>query len=231
MALPAFDIQTHGVAVLTGDIVASRKLLNETRQKLPEALQSVAEQMTGSFPDYLPYSLDFFRGDSWQWLVVPPGKSLCMAIFMRSLLLNAVRKEVLDTRIAIAIGDIKSIPGDDLARGDGEAFRISGELLDRFGRGDRLRVSFAAPFEKMDGEALDMVARLIDFQMCQWTKKQAHAIAGAILGYTQQESARHWFIPSISQQAVAQHLERAGWSTIEAAIDFFERTVRSYLLG
>jgi hypothetical protein len=187
--------------------------------------------MTGSFPAYLPYPLDFFRGDSWQWLVIPPGKSLRMAMFMRSLLFNAVPEETLDTRIAIGIGAQNSIPDGDLARGDGEAFRLSGELLDRFGRTDRLRMVFDAPFDQLDGGALDMTVRLIDLQMCQWTNKQAHAISGAILGYTQQESARHWFTPPISQQAVAQHLERAGWGTLEAAIRFFERTMRSYLIG
>ena len=225
--MPAGATQIQMVAVLTGDIIASTSLSDEARGRLPDAIQAVAERMTRSFPAYLPYALDFFRGDSWQWLVVPPGKSLRMAIFMRSLLLNALPQETLDTRIAIGIGAIKSIPEGDLARGDGEAFRISGELLGQFGRGDRLRVRLAVRMEHTYGEALDIVARLIDQQMCQWTKKQAHAISGAILGYTQHESARHWFSPSISQQAVAQHLERAGWRTLEASISFFEHALRA----
>ena len=183
--------------------------------------------MTHSFPAYFPYTLDFFRGDSWQWLVIPPGKSLRMAIFMRALLLNAAPGVALDTRISIGIGGMNSIPEGDLARADGEAFPLSGDLLASFSRNDRLRVRLAGQPRQPLLEALDMLARLIDLQVCQWTHRQAHAISGAILGFTQQETARDWFKPSISQQAVAQHLDRAGWATIEAGLDFFEGVVNS----
>jgi hypothetical protein len=220
-------VQSQIAAVLTGDIVASTRLTAAGRERLPDAIRAVEDRMAGSFPAYLPYALDFFRGDSWQWLVVPAGKSLRLAIFMRSLLLNAVPEESLDTRIAIGIGNVRAVAQGDLARGDGEAFRVSGELLEEFGRDDRMRVRLHVSGEPIDGEALDMVARLIDLQIGRWTKKQAHAISGAILGYTQQESANYWFEPSISQQAVAQHLDRAGWSSLEAGIRFFEKTMRS----
>jgi hypothetical protein len=215
------------VAVLTGDIVESSKLPEAVRRQLAQTVSVVEGRMAHSFPVYFPYALDFFRGDSWQWLVIPPGKSLRMAIFMRALLLNAVPGVALDTRISIGIGGMNSIPEGDLARADGEAFPLSGDLLAGFGRNDRLRVRLVEePSQPLLG-SLDMLARLIDLQVCQWTRKQAHAISGAILGFTQVETARDWFKPSISQQAVAQHLDRAGWATIEAGVDFFEGVVNS----
>jgi hypothetical protein len=189
-------------------------------------MSSVARRVTHYFPAYVPYRIDVFRGDSWQWLVRPAGKALKLAILLRALLRQAYPEAQLDTRIAIGIGEIQAIPEGDLGRGDGEAFRLSGELLEQFGRGNRLRVAFPAKWPPIMGEALDQLLQLIDLQVRQWTTKQAHAVAGAIIGYTQQEAAQHWFKPAISQQAVGQHLERAGWNTIEDSTRFFERTVR-----
>jgi hypothetical protein len=219
--------QGRAVAVLTGDIVESSKLSSMIRAQLPEAILGVAERISHYFPAYLPYALDIFRGDSWQWLVIVPEKSLKMALFMRALLRNAIQEAEVDTRIAIGIGEVQAIPDGDLARADGEAFQRSGELLDRFGRGDRMGVNLAKMGEATISEALVVVVKLIDLQVRQWTAKQAHAACAAILGLTQQDSAKHWFTPSISQQAVGQHLDRAGWSTIKIGLDFYEHAVHS----
>jgi hypothetical protein len=59
--------------------------------------------------------------------------------------------------------------------------------------------------------------------------KQAYPIAGSILDYSQKESVKYWFNPSISQPAVSQHLERADWGTIEAGLVYFERAVRAQI--
>ena len=55
--------------------------------------------------------------------------------------------------------------------------------------------------------------------------KQAKATSGAILEFTQEEIAAEWFDQEITQQAIAQHLDRAGWSTIEQGIRYFERSI------
>jgi hypothetical protein len=219
------------VAVLTGDIVESSKLASDVRARLPDAILQVAGIVSHYFPAYVPYTLDIFRGDSWQWLVTMPDKSLKLAIFMRSLLRNTVQDVDLDTRIAIGIGKVQMIPEGDLARADGDAFRRSGELLDSFGRGDRMGVSLPRGIDSTVAEALRAVVQLIDLQVRQWTDKQAHAVCAAILGFTQRESARLWFKPSISQQAVGQHLDRAGWSTLEIGLAFYEHAVRSLVFN
>jgi hypothetical protein len=219
----------QNVAVLTGDIVESGKLLGVVRAQLSDALLGVAARVAHYFPAYVPYKLDFFRGDSWQWLVTVPGKSLKLAVFIRSMLRNTLEEAALDTRIAIGIGTVEAIPGEDLARANGEAFRLSGDLLDHFKRVDRMRVRLPAKCDPILAEALEVVVQLVDLQVSGWTTKQAYAVCAAMLGFTQLESAGHWFSPSISQQAVGQHLDRAGWSAVEDGLAYFERAVRSIL--
>jgi hypothetical protein len=48
------------------------------------------------------------------------------------------------------------------------------------------------------------------------------AIRGALLGQNQKPFGRSWPDAPISQQAVAQHLQRSGWSAVEETLHAFE---------
>jgi len=106
-----------------------------------------------------------------------------------------------------------------LAVGDGEAFRRSGQALERLPRGARMGLALPADIEAQD---LRVILDLIDIQARRWSDRQALAVAGALLGWTQTQIAQGLFEPPISQQAVAQHLSRAGWRAIWKAIAYFE---------
>jgi hypothetical protein len=55
-----------------------------------------------------------------------------------------------------------------------------------------------------------------------WSGKQARALTGAFQGLTQERIGALWN-PTITQQSVNRHLQRAGWFAVERAIGFFEQ--------
>jgi hypothetical protein len=48
-------------------------------------------------------------------------------------------------------------------------------------------------------------------------------------GWTQEKIAKEWSPTGISQQAVAQHLERAKWFAVERAVKCFERCINDLI--
>ena len=123
------------------------------------------------------------------------------------------------------IGSIDILPEEGVSSGDGEAFCLSGEAQESLSRSHRMLISFPQSLISNNHQALDIILKLIDDLARDWTEKQAHAVSGALLEYTQQKIARSWFEREISQPAVAQHLDRAGWNAIEIGLNYFANSL------
>jgi len=213
-------------AVLTGDIVGSTRFMGTERKKLYDCITQASKKLVEAFPQSIPLVPAIFRGDSWQVLVKNPSKSLRIALYFRALLKSCnagIAGKRIDSRIAIGIGTIDFLPPREVSSGDGEAYRLSGDGLDKMPKAHRMAISFP-PRMKASAEcqAMLVIIILIDSLAGKWTEGQARAVCGALLGYTQKATASKCFTPEISQQAVSQHLERAGWDSISPALDFFE---------
>jgi hypothetical protein len=209
-------------AVLTGDIVGSTKFKGNDRKYLHECLEASSQKLVDSFSGSVPYPPEFFRGDSWQFLVTDSSKSLRIGTFFRALIKASSSSKHLDTRLSIGLGLLDFIPEENISSGDGEAFRLSGEGLERLNKANRMGISFPVRLESNTAKAVEIILKLMDIKVTEWTNKQANAVCGALLDFTQETIARHWFAKKISQQAVAQHLDRAGWVKIASAIEFYE---------
>ena len=209
-------------AVLTGDIVGSTKFTGNDRKYLHESLKDSSQKLVDSFSKSVPYPPEFFRGDSWQFLITDSSKSLRIGIFFKALIKASISSIFLDTRLSIGLGSLEFLPADNISSGDGEAFRLSGEGLERLNKTNRMGISFPLRYKSNTTKAVEIIVKLIDTKVSEWTKKQANAVCGALLNLTQESIAKHWFSKEISQQSVAQHLHRAGWSTIASTIEFYE---------
>lgn len=224
----SFDIPPLSlVAVLTGDVVASSELAPDRRARLPELLRGAGEDLMRRLPAAIPFPVDVFRGDSWQLVVLQPEEALRAALSLRALLHIQLEEESLDTRIAIGIGSVDFIPAERVSSGDGQAFRLSGGALERIARSRRMTVALPDDVYSEAAAALNAICGLIDELVKRWTAKQARAVAGAMRGLTQQAIGAEWSPSPVSQQAIAQHLDGAGWGAIDEAIGYFERVVRS----
>lgn len=222
---------TPNWAVLTGDVVGSSKLASDERQQLPDRLRSASQRVIAYFQDVIPFPLDLHRGDSWQMALNQPELAPRVALMLRGLIRASTESTRLDTRISIGVGPVAFIPPEGLEAADGEAFRLSGEGLDRLGDDTRMGIRFAPPADPDLGEAVDVGLALIDIQARGWTQRQAEAVAGALVGLTQERIGREWVRHPVTQQAIAQHLDRAGWDPIQRSLEFFEHLVPQILRG
>lgn len=212
-------------AVITGDLINSSKLSPKEWEKLHAVMNEGSRLLRESFKEIVPLDVDIFRGDSWQMLVLEPAKALRISLFYRAMIRAKMEMRSLDTRMAIAIGKIDSIPKTRVSEGHGEAYKLSGEALDSLYRSKSGNLYFVHENDE-HAATLDIIVRLIDAIATRWTDKQALAISGALKGMKQEDIADKLWEKKITQQAIAQHLSRAGWNALEKGIDFFEKKLK-----
>jgi hypothetical protein len=208
-------------AVLTGDIVGSSKLSAAKRRSVPDALSRASRAARSFFRKVVPLDADVFRGDSWQLVVADAKLGLRVALFVRAHLRGNSPGLGLDTRIGIGIGAISFLPQGGVSLGDGPAFRVSGQALEKMPNSRRLELSLATG-EKPAGVAA--VICLMDTLLVRWTEKQGLAVLGALQGLPQSEIAELWGKP-VTQPVVARHLRQAGWEAIHAGLAYVENSL------
>lgn len=210
-------------AVISGDLVLSESLPAAVRRAMPARLaESVA--ILREEAGITASDVDIFRGDAWQVIVEAPERAIEAAVVIRASLM--AWQAALDTRAVIGIGRIDSRGDDRVSSGYGEAFTRSGHALDSLPRDRRMAIRFAddAVSEMMDGGV-----HLLDRVVSGWTPAQARAVLGALRGRSQDEIGAAWNDGPISQQAVAQHLQRASWNAVShwlnASAAFIQHTL------
>lgn len=210
-------------AIITGDIVASSLLSSNKRKMLHKVMVDSSKVLQDEFKDAVPMGVDIFRGDSWQIILSKPAKALRLALFYRAILRAKMESHRFDTRMAIALGHVDFIPGNRVSEGYGEAYQLSGKALESMPKANNM--SFVFPGMELE-KVLSVVIQLIDSISSRWSDRQALAVTGALRGWKQEKIAEKWWKKKVSQQAVAQHLSRAGWYPVEKGILFFEQCLR-----
>jgi hypothetical protein len=210
-------------AIITGDIVASSLLSSNRRKMLHKVMVDSSKVLQDEFKDAVLMGVDIFRGDSWQIILSKPAKALRLALFYRAILRAKMESHRFDTRMAIALGHVDFIPGNRASEGYGEAYQLSGKALESMPKARNM--SFVFPGMELE-KGLNVVIQLIDSISSRWSDKQALAVTGGLRGWKQEKIAEKWWKKKVSQQAVAQHLSRAGWYPVEKGILFFEQCLR-----
>lgn len=207
-------------AVLTGDLVGSRRLASKELQQATRALESAEQKIRSWGPQTVCGSMAFFRGDAWQLLLMDATRALRAALLVRAILLAS---DTCDTRIAIGLGEVDSLDPDQISRSTGEAFTLSGTSLDTLK--DPFRLAIAVPRRAPSlHHWLPVVARLCDALVRDWTRRQAEILIEALDPQepTQQQIAGR-IQPPVTQQSVAHSLAGAHWNALHAAVRVFEQ--------
>ncbi len=211
--------------VITGDIVHSSRLETQHRKHLYEVMKNVATEVYEFFHEAIPLEPDIFSGDSWQILVSRPEKALDVALFYRAGIRAGMEPLRVDTRVSIGLGNIEFLPEERVSQGDGEAYRLSGRALEEIKGHQRMVFVFPERLDCTLLRAIKTIVYLCDTVVMRWTPRQSLAVKGAIKGLSQEEIATSWPGGGISQQAVAQHLSRAGWYGLEKGLSFFKKAI------
>lgn len=201
-------------AVLTGDVVNSSSLSSDRRYYLYEAMQNLSTAVKQKYPREISSDLAKYRGDGWQLLVSPPRDAFEISLFMRTFIRFHFEQEKLDTRIAIAIGNIDFAPDDNISEGYGIAFTESGKLLDSL-KEYRMAVTLTQNSNHLLCNFANTLIRASDALISAWTPAQCQAVHLALFGLTQREIGKRWKAGAIAQASVANHLKSANWELIK----------------
>ena len=159
------------VAVLTADMVKSSLMDVRFKQQLLQVeVKNFLEQHT-RLVDYQVY-----RGDEIQFTIANPEDALLVASLLRTFIITRTPdeqryKRLLDVRIAIGIGKTS-----ELAEHDGEAYILSGHLMDKIGK---QRVSVVTACKEIN-EVLSLHAMTVDAIINKWSKRQAEIMLDVV---------------------------------------------------
>lgn len=210
-------IYTDLKAVLTGDLVGSSKLDQNTRNQLFSGLKDLIEPGNNQY--------DIFRGDSFQG-IASPLRGLQEAIRIRAGLRNIKKSGPIDSlwdaRIAIGIGKVE-YSSPRVSESDGEAFRKSGPVLDNMTGEERLAIN--TPWPSMN-EEMEVTLSLLDTIIRGWSAQQSEVVSYKLENLTQEEMSQKI---GISQAAVNQRLKAASWGAVQKVIVRYQKLIRFHL--
>ena len=227
--------------IITGDIVASQAIEPKIRQRLFKDTDAFLLQLASKWLSHY----ETFRGDSLQCAVPAPEYALRVALMIRCFfkayipgkgLMPVASKgkkkqsakgyftTAFDIRLAIGIGEADFIQKDKISTSDGQAFRLSGEALDHL-KSESSRMAVQTLYPSFN-EQIEAPVLLLDALMQKWTRNGAEVILYKLQNKKDDEIAA---LLHISQPAVNQRKKNAQWPAIEKLIEYFEKSVLSWM--
>ena len=213
-------------AVLAGDLVRSSRLSMKQSDGARLCLRRAVAEL-GKWKRHLVRGEpEFFRGDAWQILLSAPRWSLRAAVFLRATLLS---QGYVDTRVAIGLGTVASVPRRRISLARGQAFTLSGHALDKMER--YLKMVIALPPEAgVLADWLPLVGQLCDALIGHWTRRQAEIVRVALsVDNPMHAEIAERLHPPVTKQTVTKALAGADWRSLRSAIRQFEETKWSQL--
>lgn len=220
-------------AVITGDIIESSLLQPETKALLSNVLRRTLKGWEEKFE----MKSELYRGDSFQCLLNKPIVALRVSLLIKTYIksLNpsepfdiymrknpqiskseVITKWLVDARLAIGIGEV-DLEMKSIATSDGEAFQISGRLLDEI---KSVKQTLAIKTRDSNNNELETELILLDNIMSRATALQCEVINLKLLGFTEMNIAKKL---KIQQSAVNQRSVSAGWNAIDKMVKRFEQ--------
>lgn len=184
------------IAVITGDIINSRKLPNGWIDTLKNALTNIRGK--GKW--------EIFRGDSFQ-IELNAADALLNAIYIKACM-KTLKKA--DVRIGIGVGK-KNKNVIRVTEANGEAFINSGKAFDSL-KTTKVNMAFETPWQEFD-EEINLYLRLALIAMDNWGPVAAEMVRYAI----ENENIKQDKIAEISgrsQSSVSEALKRAYYTEI-----------------
>lgn len=203
-------------AVLTADIVGSRKLRNRglNRERLLEAL----EELNLADETVITSKFCLFRGDEIQGVVFPPAEWVPVVRHLRFYLRPA------QVRVGIGIGDITtSLDRDNPWNMDGSAFHRAREALEGIQSYRQPRTAFSSAKKDFDRN-LNVILALMDAISSRWTEPQWEAIHSYEKMGTYLKAAQ---VLKVRMQNVAKRCRAARWGVFLQAENHIQELIIS----
>lgn len=193
--------ETTMIAVITGDIIASRKLVNQDKWLTP--LKKLFNTWGAS-----PKAWKLDRGDFFQVEITDSKEALKKALEIKALIKKVApldeRKKIstIDVRMAIGIGE-KTYSAESISESNGSAFIYSSEKFDLLKK-ENITLGIKSPWENFD-EEINLYLKLAGTFMDSWSLSSAELVEivlkeptitqddiGKQLGIKQSAVSRRW---------------------------------------
>ena len=203
---------SHTAAVLTGDLIASTQAGPEAVDGAMAVLEGIARheaQISG-----LDIRFDRFRGDGWQMYCSEAARVFRLTVLVLANLHS--RPKLAQTRLAVAVGEVATLPQTGLASANGEVFTASGHTLDGM---TTQRLLFDSGEHGWPWKT--PLFSYLDWQSFRWSPEQAEAVALAF----QYDPPRKRNVSEklgISRQAAEARLNGAGFGPLSDAEAAFQ---------
>ena len=168
-----------------------------------------------------PLKYEFFRGDSFQFVIDKPEQALTIAILLRAALRKSTPEKnsnIWDARISIGIGDIAYV-STDITTSDGEAFQLSRRGLDTLGK---KALGIFTRWEDIN-EELQVSTAFADDIISNWSRYQAETMMASIGDNLKQKEIAIRF--QKTPQAINKTLSLAKDNLIKLYIKRFETII------
>ena len=212
------------VAIIKGDIIASRKLVNQAKWLLP--LKSLLATWGENPKNWLIYSGDFFQIE-----IKNPGEALRKAFEIKALIkkvepLNENKKiSTIDVRMAIGVGE-KNYAAESIAESNGSAFIYSSEKFELLKK-ENSTMGIKSPWKSFDDE-MNLYLKLAGIFMDKWTVSSAELVQIIFNnpGITQEEIGKKL---GIKQNSVSGRWNRANVNEVLELEAIYRNKIRSLL--
>lgn len=199
------------IAVITGDIIASRLVLDQDKWLVP--LKSLFNNWGIRSKDW-----ELERGDFFQVEVNNPLDALKKALQIKALIKKV---EPLDVRMAIGIGQ-KTYTGESISESNGEAFIYSGEKFDSLDK-ENITLGIKTTWEEFD-EEMNLYLKLAATFMNKWSVSSAELMEIVLkeANITQDEIGKRL---GIKQNSVSGRWNRANVNEILEVEKMFRKKI------
>jgi hypothetical protein len=230
----------HGI--ISGDIIASTSLVMQEK----EALVQQVKKLFGELAKKYKVFGRVVKGDQIECYIPDVKQTLRMALILKCFIKSKTDMPFASTgsthklsagnrhfkihgiRLAIVIGQMNKV---DRKKGilDGEAIYTAGRAIDEQHTSNKGRIViknsmiFISSNTEWQGE-FEVALSLIDILIAKCTAKQSAILVERLYGKTEEEMSALF---NISQSAVNQNSNAAGWQGIEKAINRFEKIVHA----
>lgn len=206
------------IAVVKGDIIASRKLANQERWLLP------LKELLSSW-GHTPKNWELVWGDFFQIEFKRPEEALQKMFEIKALIKKIVpldnRKRIstIDVRMSLGIGS-KSYTGQRISESNGSAFIFSGQKFDMLKK-ENVTMGLKSEWKYFDAE-MNLYLKLAGIFMDNWSVSSAELIEivlrnptitqdemGAMLGIKQSGVSGRWHRANVDELLEVEKMYRS----------------------
>ncbi len=212
------------IAVIKGDIIASRKLVNQ------EVWLQPLKKLLTTWGDS-PKDWKLESGDYFQIEIANPEEALKKALKIKALIKKVEpldeRKKLstIDVRMAIGIGE-KTYAGESISESNGPAFHHSSDKFEVLKK-ENVNMSIKTPWEEFN-EEMNLYLKLAGIFMDKWSISAAELIQIVLNNpnITQEEIGKQL---GIQQSAVSRRWNRANVTELLGVNKMYQKKIKTLL--